>query len=617
MITLDLSILNQKGTPMFYSDTLALRPAFGIVGRIFIDTASPYGIYRDTGSAWVQIAGGGGSGTITGSGTATQIAYFDAATNLTSSSNLFWDNTNGRIGINTATPGASIDAHGTGGTIIQANSTTLANSLMSFQLQGTGKWQIGNFYSAGLNYFRLFDQLNSTERIKVQNTGQIDTTGWFQNTNTIAGITGTSPTALTSSLFINYFTYNSGISTSASVNTIGLIIQNTLNYSGANTINNTSYNTSALIRNAVTFGSAGASITYSQATGFRALSNDQVQYIQEGTNNGTISHYANILITGDGRISTGTTTFTNRYQILLNDLNELSANNTYTNRWAIYQAGSSENNFFAGKVGIGSGYTPSTFAFDVNGDSVLRGSGTTSATSSLSLRNSASTQLYNFRNNGTFIFGNLDVGIYQSNDKGTNVVPGAGGLFLGYFATGDLAYANVPSVTLGRPNNRLLNGTSGTGTQIMASVVGNYSPTSGTGLFTAFEVVPTINQTGGASGITRGLNVNPTLTASANWRSIETSNNTGYSAYFGGSANLFFNDSADFEFGSTTGSIIATSAEQKISFWGKTPIIQPTTAITAAAFVANTSLIANDTATYGGYTLGQVVQALRNAGLLA
>jgi len=33
----------------------------------------------------------------------------------------------------------------------------------------------------------------------------------------------------------------------------------------------------------------------------------------------------------------------------------------------------------------------------------------------------------------------------------------------------------------------------------------------------------TINQTGGANGITRGLYVNPTLTAAADWRSIETS----------------------------------------------------------------------------------------------
>lgn len=47
------------------------------------------------------------------------------------------------------------------------------------------------------------------------------------------------------------------------------------------------------------------------------------------------------------------------------------------------------------------------------------------------------------------------------------------------------------------------------------------------------------------------------------------------------------------------------------------PIAQPTTATTAATFVANTSAIANDTATFDGYTIGKVVKALRNLGLLA
>lgn len=62
MIVLDLSILNQKGTPMFNSDIFANRPAFGIVGRIFIsiDTAA---IYRDTGTAWDLIADGGSAST--------------------------------------------------------------------------------------------------------------------------------------------------------------------------------------------------------------------------------------------------------------------------------------------------------------------------------------------------------------------------------------------------------------------------------------------------------------------------------------------------------------------------------------------------------------------------
>ena len=67
----------------------------------------------------------------------------------------------------------------------------------------------------------------------------------------------------------------------------------------------------------------------------------------------------------------------------------------------------------------------------------------------------------------------------------------------------------------------------------------------------------------------------------------------------------------------TTGTKIATTTSQKIGFWNAAPIVQPTTAVTAATFVTNTSLIANDSATFDGYTIGQVVAALRNAGLLA
>jgi len=62
MIVLDLSILNQKGTPMFNSDIFTNRPAFGIVGRIFISTDTA-AIYRDTGTAWDLIADGGSSST--------------------------------------------------------------------------------------------------------------------------------------------------------------------------------------------------------------------------------------------------------------------------------------------------------------------------------------------------------------------------------------------------------------------------------------------------------------------------------------------------------------------------------------------------------------------------
>jgi hypothetical protein len=373
MITLDLSILNQKGTPMFYSDTLALRPAFGIVGRIFIAIDSPYGIYRDTGTAWDQIAGTGGAG-ITGTGTATQIAYFIGVSSIASSSNLFWDNTNSRLGVNTATPGSSLDVHSAVQSVIQVNNTILGNSFLSFQLQGTGKWQIGNVYNAGANYFRIQDQLNSLERFTIQNTGEIDFLGWQQTINTVTGITGTTPSALPNSGFQNDFTFNSGISSSASVNAIGLLVDNGLNYSGANTINATSYNASGLFRIGLTFGSAAASITYIQgATGqIRALTSNQVQYIQNGNNSGTISHYATIQILGDNKTGSGLTTFTNRYGLLINDFNDFGVGNTYTNRWGIYQQGLNENNFFAGKVGIGSGYVPSAYQLDVIGTSIFQ-----------------------------------------------------------------------------------------------------------------------------------------------------------------------------------------------------------------------------------------------------
>jgi hypothetical protein len=61
---------------------------------------------------------------------------------------------------------------------------------------------------------------------------------------------------------------------------------------------------------------------------------------------------------------------------------------------------------------------------------------------------------------------------------------------------------------------------------------------------------------------------------------------------------------------------VGNAGTDTIGFYGATKIVRPTTAVTAATFVANTSGIANDTATFDGYTIGQIVKALRNLGLL-
>lgn len=49
----------------------------------------------------------------------------------------------------------------------------------------------------------------------------------------------------------------------------------------------------------------------------------------------------------------------------------------------------------------------------------------------------------------------------------------------------------------------------------------NFAPTSGTATWSAMHVNATINQTGGANGITRGLYIVPTLTAIADFRAID------------------------------------------------------------------------------------------------
>jgi hypothetical protein len=83
------------------------------------------------------------------------------------------------------------------------------------------------------------------------------------------------------------------------------------------------------------------------------------------------------------------------------------------------------------------------------------------------------------------------------------------------------------------------------------------------------------------------------------------------------SENLTIADAKNIVLNTTTGTKMGTATNQKWAVWNATPDVQPTNAIAAAAFVANTSAIANDTATFGGYTVGQVVAALKRIGLLA
>jgi hypothetical protein len=78
-----------------------------------------------------------------------------------------------------------------------------------------------------------------------------------------------------------------------------------------------------------------------------------------------------------------------------------------------------------------------------------------------------------------------------------------------------------------------------------------------------------------------------------------------------------FTDAKNLAFGTTTGTKIGTATTQKIGLWNATPIVQPTTAVAAATFVVGAGTAVNDASTFDGYTIKQVVKALRNMGALA
>jgi hypothetical protein len=84
--------------------------------------------------SWITPSSGGG---LTGSGTATRIAFWGpgpgATTNLMDDASLYWDNTNKRLGIGTISPSSSIDV--SDGSVRISNTTGTAGQL---RLQGTG-----------------------------------------------------------------------------------------------------------------------------------------------------------------------------------------------------------------------------------------------------------------------------------------------------------------------------------------------------------------------------------------------------------------------------------------------------------------------------------------------
>jgi hypothetical protein len=151
----------------------------------------------------------------------------------------------------------------------------------------------------------------------------------------------------------------------------------------------------------------------------------------------------------------------------------------------------------------------------VQGDAFIKGSGATSATTALTVQNSNADSLLTINNAGTATFrNNLIVSTIFGNGGNLTLEAGSGASVIRF-----KTFANSSGyVHINNPDGAF---TPASGNIQSLVIDQGFAPTSGTATMTYQRIQPTINQTGGANGITRGLYINPTLTAAADWRAIE------------------------------------------------------------------------------------------------
>jgi hypothetical protein len=132
----------------------------------------------------------------------------------------------------------------------------------------------------------------------------------------------------------------------------------------------------------------------------------------------------------------------------------------------------------------------------------------------------------------------------------------------------------------------------------------SFTANANPGVFNGINLAPTINQTGGANGITRGVYVAPTLTSAADFRALDvlTGSTSGHKLI---------------RLANAAGSkVFEVNAAQEIGLFGVTPIAQPTTGIAGATVTAGGGAPVLEDDLFAGYTVAQVVQALVNLGIL-
>jgi len=428
---------------------------------------------------------------------------------------LYWDNTNNRLGIGISAPLSPLDVNGTGrigGVILTGNPTIPA---------GTGASLTEGYYSAGGYAFFQGYNYTSIAYIPVQ----VDGSFIYLNANSNGNV---------------------GINTSTNVPSAQLHISST---------------TKGFLPPRMTNAQLTAIAT--PATGLMAYATDATEGLYVKLSGG----FQRFLTTTDGSLYTGNGTLTSARTVTSGGFNltftgsntaaSLIARGILMNHTLVAAA----NNDVL--VGLDISPTFTNGAFTGVSNIALRVSGALTATSLSAGPFFAGGTAVNINAQTTFNSGNY---IYlnqigKSSASTTISFSGSGG-------QGNFITFNNSGVSYTY--------TSGGATILSIGNPITFAPSSGTGSFNIMSINPIINQTGGASGQTTGIYIGPTLTAAANWRSIQWDNATGWGLYGAGAANNYL--AGNLLIGTTTDAGYKLDVNGTARVQGKLSINTPTSA---------------------------------------
>ncbi len=188
---------------------------------------------------------------------------------------------------------------------------------------------------------------------------------------------------------------------------------------------------------------------------------------------------------------------------------------------------------------------------DVNSRITTMGTGTANSTYGLVHKNSTGATVFSLADNGTLVIGNTSSLTIASNSTtfGQNYSFFAGGFNINFMTNGGTSSkytfgTNSPSDTAATLNiNATVSRSNSSLNTVAVKSTGTWQPNSANAnTYTDLLISPTINQTGGHTGISMGIRFAPILTSAPNWRSIQIDNASGYGVYQSSSgASNYFN----------------------------------------------------------------------------